>query len=370
MIILQNRLKRLLRSKLTLMLILALPPLMISLIFGLGQSGSAAVFVGLVDQDRTEMTQQLEEVLGEHASVKKLEEADVQGEMAAGRIELALVAEAGFSEDIFGGREPRIYSISIQDSNLSIPLRMTAESFIRAARNLAVAAEGDEDVFYRSLVEYRQGALQLEVSQTSGADRNLSDLAIGSMGILGLNMLFLALHATMHILKDRENRTFYRVMTSPLPQWSYMLQSILCFLSVLLVQIAGVFLISRHWLDIYLGNNVKALFGVMAVFAVVCVAFGIAVAALTKSTRQAGTTASLLVTPMAMLGGMLWPREIMPEVLQRIGLFLPTTWMMKAASKVVESGRFLEAGWEIAILLLFALVFFLLGSWRRADLVA
>ncbi|MDW7671247.1 MAG: hypothetical protein SCK57_07615 [Bacillota bacterium] len=76
----------------------------------------------------------------------------------------------------------------------------------------------------------------------------------------------------------------------------------------------------------------------------------------------------VLVIPPAMLGGLLWPREIMPQILQHIGMFLPTTWMMEAVNKVMITGRFLDAGWEVAILLLFSLVFFLMGSWRRVDI--
>lgn len=370
MIIFGNRWKRLFRSRLTLLLVLGFPPLMISFLFGLGSSSAEPITLGLVDQDRTELTYQLEEVMKGQALVIHLEEKEMTAALADNRIDVALVVENGFTEDLLKRRNLPIYSISIQNSHRSIPLGMTAENLIRAAEHLAQKSEGDETLFYRSLGKYRQGPLRLEVIHASGADPMRSNFAVGSMGILGLNMLFLGIHTAMHILKDRENKTFYRVMISPMPQWSYMLQSILCFFLILLVQITGVFLISHYGLEMYLGANTKAVFAVMTVFAMVCVAFGIAVVALTKTTKQAATTASLLLTPMAMLGGMLWPREIMPEILQRVGWFLPTTWMMEAVGKVVDNGALLDAAWEVAILLLFALVFFLLGSWRRTDMMA
>ena len=368
MIILTNTLKRLLRNKISLLLVLVIPPAMLGFLFGLGNLGMNTVSIGLVDQDQTPLTQQLEEVLQEHATVGHLSEEDIRGELTAARVQWVLVIPPGFTTAILEGREPALDSYSIQESNVSLPVRLVAESFVRAARNLAMTAEGNPDVFYRGLADYRTGRLQVITQLTEGGTGNSSGAAASAMGILGINMLFLALYTTMHLLKDRENRTFHRVMTSPLSQRSYLLQIIACFLVILLLQITGVFLISRFLLKLYLGVNTLALLGVMAVYALVCVAFAIAIASLVKTTRQAGTLASLLTTPMAMLGGLLWPREIMPEILQHIGMFLPTTWMMEAANKVIVSGRFLDAGWEMIILLLFALVFFLMGSWRRVDI--
>ena len=368
MIVLKNTLKRLLRNKVSLLLVLVIPPAMLGLIFGLGSMGMNTVTLGLVDQDQTLLTRQLEEVLLEQAPVVHLSESHIRNELAASRVNLVLVIPAGFTETILEGREPVMESYSIQESNVSLPVRLVAESFIRAARNVAMVAEGSSEAFYKGMADYRSGRLQVITQLKEAGEGNRSDAAASAMGILGMNMLFLALYATIHLLKDRENRTFHRVMTTPLSQRSYLLQVIGCFLVILLIQVTGVFLISRFLLNLHLGVSTLALYGVMAVFALVCVAFGIAIASLVKTTRQAGTLASLLTTPMAMLGGLLWPREIMPEILQHIGMFLPTTWMMEAANKVIVSGRFMDAGWEVAILLLFALVFFLMGSWRRVDI--
>ncbi len=368
MIILQNTFKRLLRNKVSLLLVLVIPPTMLGLLFGLGGQGMDTITVGLVDQDQTPLARQLEEVLQERAVVKPMLEEDISGELTAARVQMALVIPSGFTQTVLEGGEVRLDSYSIQESNLAMPVELVVESFTRAALNVAVAAEGNMDAFYRGLADYRKGGVQVETLMTEGMDGDRSNAAASAMGILGINMMFLALYATMHLLKDRENRTFHRVMTAPLSQRSYLMQIIGCFLAILLIQMTGVFLISRFLLNLYLGVNVLALYGVMVVFALVCVAFGIAIASLVKTTRQAGTLASLLTTPMAMLGGLLWPREIMPEILQHIGMFLPTTWMMEAVNKVIVSGNFLEAGWEMGILLLFALVFFLMGSWRRVDI--
>ncbi|SMP63502.1 ABC transporter permease [Anoxynatronum buryatiense] len=360
--------RRLFRNKLSLLLVLVIPPVMISLLLGLGMTGSDAMNVGLVDQDQTPLTRQLEEMLRDQVLVISMKEEAVRGALARSQVSMVLVVEKGFTGDVLAGRQPEVYRYSIEESNLSMPVRMAAEGFIATARSQGLAAQGDENVFYQRMDALRQTQMQVVVAQADGTSPQQAWDAVSAMGILGMNMLFLSFYAAMYLLKDRENRTFHRAMITPLTQRSYLFQMITCFIVIMLIQVAGVFVVSRWLMEMYLGVNMTALFGVMMVFAVVCISLGVAVAANVKSTRHAGTLSSLLVTPMAMLGGLLWPREIMPEVLQHVGLFLPTTWMMQAAGKVVETGRLVDATWELIILMLFALVFFLLGGWRRVDI--
>ncbi len=370
MIIFHNTLKRLFRNKYTMLLILVLPPLLISVLIALSSGGISSLSVGLVDKDNTELTRQLEEVLGDKAVVNHIEEEQIQNELATGRVNYVLVIEEGFTAAILTGSEPRIFSYNIQESNLSLPVRLYTESFIRAARNLAGSAGGDESLFYAGLDNYLEGSVMLETSMVGTDPRQQGDGAVSIMGLLGLFMLFLAMFTTANIIKDRENRTFHRIMAGSVSQSSYMLQTIIAFLLIMLVQIVVVFLISHFLIGINLGASIAALFVVMAIFAVVCIAFAVAVATIARTSRQASATSALLITPMCMLGGLFWPREIMPDFLQQIGQFMPTTWMIEAVGKVAHTGLLLEARGEILVMLLFAVVFFLLGNWRRVEIAA
>lgn len=361
-----STLKRLFRNKLNLLFMLVVPTLMIGIIFGFGDWGINQVTLGLVDQDNTPLTETLKESIRESMDLVILEESEVRSALAAGKVSYILVIQEGFTQDIISGRTPAIRGYSIQESNMALPAKMKVESFVAAAKNIATAADGNSDRFYEGIAHYRQGSFHLKPQRLSENGRSI-DFALGGTGLLVMNMMLLAAFSTLILLTDRENRTFFRVMTTPLSLKSYMLQSILCFLLISLVQIASVLLVIRFVFNIYLGPSIPNLFLVLALFALVSVSMGVAIASLAKNMRQAATAISLAVTPMSMLGGAFWPREMMPQFLQSIGQFMPTAWVMDAARSVMMGNSLISITTEIGILLAFALVFFLLGTWRRVD---
>ncbi|MTI94646.1 MAG: ABC transporter permease [Firmicutes bacterium] len=365
MTIFQYTLKRLLRNKVSLLLILAIPSLSIGLIFGLGDYGPTQLTVGIVDQDGTPLTEMLVASLTETSPVTTLSEEDIRSSLAESRVDYILVIESGFTEQLLNNKDPQIQGYSIQETNISRPIKVKVESFLGAARGLAAAAES-EAAFYQGMEDYRNGSLAMESEIYAAAGQSI-DAGLGSMGFLAMTMLFFASYIAIHLIKDRQSGTVYRVLTAPVTLRSYMLQNITCFFLVLLVQILVVLVVVRRVFGIFLGPNVLNLFVVMAVFALLCVALGVAVAALARKSHHAGTIASVAITPMSMLGGLLWPRDFMPDFLQTIGRFFPTAWIYDAYRAVMLGEPLANAGLALMILLAFALVFFLLGTWRQTD---
>jgi ABC-2 type transport system permease protein len=361
-----HSLKRLLGNKFNLLLMLVAPALLIGFIYGFANPNAGTISVGLVDLDNTPLTQALSETLQENAPLTYLAEEDIQGALASGRADYILVIDPGFTEGVINNQQPRLQGFSIQETNIAMPVKMKMESFVSASISIAAAANGDMDAFYSGLNDYRNGSFSLISTPLEEGQQDV-DSNVGGIGLLAMSMLFLATYATINLIKDKENKTYYRVLASPLTVRSYMLQSILSFYVISLLQVAGVFAVILLIFRLNLGASVPQLFIVMSVFALVCVSFGVALSSLTRNTRQAGNAAPLLIMPMSMLGGLLWPREVMPEILQKVGQFLPTTWLIDAARKVMLGNPLSSAAPEILIMFLFALVFFLLGSWRRVD---
>jgi len=359
-------LKRLLRNKLNLFTIFLLTPLFIALTFSMGNFDRNGVNVGWVDLDGTPLTRMLRDAIADSSPVHELEEEEIRISLARSKVDYVLVADAGFSEELIGGGAPKLRSYSIQETNIANQVILKVEGFLGAAQGIAETAGGDEDAFYAGMNSFLQGNFTVSTGLYSTNGRSV-EAALSGLGQLAMAMMFLSTFTAINLIKERENRTFYRVMASPCSLRNYMLQNVLVFFSVLLCQVGVMFLSVRYIFNMYLGPAVLKLFLVMAVFALLCVAMGIALATAARSVRQASTISSLVITPISMLSGLLWPRWIMPDFLQTIGRYLPPTWAIEAAHKVMLGKPLRSVSLELSILLGFIAVFFLLGTWRRAD---
>lgn len=361
-------LKRICRNKLTLGLILVIPALAIGVLFGVAGDPYSDISVGIVDQDQTPLTAMLSDYLEDSFPVSELEEGQITGALAAGDVDYALVIDAGFTGELINHNMPALRGYSIQETNLARPVKHKIESYLGAANSIALTAN-DSAAFYRGMADFNTGSFGVKVQAYSDSDvEKSSDGAIHSMGFLAMTMLFFSAMAAVNLVEDRNNRTYFRILASPVSIRSYIFQKIISFFFLLLVMVFVVFLVVQLLFDLYLGPLPLDLFLVMAFFALLCVSMSVALAGLTRTTQQVGTASTLAIMPMTMLGGLFWPREIMPGSMQVIGEFLPTTWVMRAAGTVIVGNPLSSAFTELAVLSGFILVFFVLGSWRQKDI--
>jgi ABC-2 type transport system permease protein len=89
------------------------------------------------------------------------------------------------------------------------------------------------------------------------------------------------------------------------------------------------------------------------------------VAALVKTLAQANSLPTVIVLPMAALGGAMWPIEITPLWMQRIGHLFPTAWAIDGFNDILTRGLGLpDVLLECGVLGLYGIAFLALGVWR------
>lgn len=358
-------LKRILKRKLNIIFMLVVPVLFI-VVSMISSSGGSPLSVGIVDKDNTKLTNMLINNLEGKCKIVRINEDEIKSNIISLSIEYALVIDEGFTAGIIRGEDAVVKSYSIKETDAALPVKMYIDNFINAAKNIASASAGSEDKFYSGMDYYQNGSFGAEY-KTFGFKSFDKQTTLASLGFLIMCVLLLSSFSASMILEDKKSNTYYRVLVAPLKIKSYMLQNILSFIAVAAIQIALVLAVLLLAFKADLGPSIPNLFLVLFVFGIVSVSIGVAISSLSKDTRQSSTLTSFIVTPLCMLGGCFWPREIMPDILKRIGDFVPTTWALKAAGRVLGGNSILQISKELGILLLFALVFFLLASWRKAD---
>ncbi|KAB3533585.1 ABC transporter permease [Alkaliphilus pronyensis] len=358
--------RRIMRDKGQLITMLLVPIGFITLVMMLFSGGQFNMSIGVVDYDNTEWTQSFINSLDNKGIIVSIDEDEIEGKLLSNKINLGLVIPKGFTDDVVSMENPQIQAYSINETDVTVPVTIFIDNFLAASKHIAAAADGNIDTFNKGISLYINGSNNVkeafyDVGESKGS-------TVSGMGFLVMSMLYFSVSASGIIMEDKEGKTFYRVLTAPVRLREYMLQKILSFLVLLQAQVITVFLLMKYVFKMNMGPSLFNLLVALFVFSIVCISFGVALTSLSKNTRQLSALSPILIIPMVMLGGSFWPREIMPEILIKLSNIVPTTWILISIEKILYGQNLVSITTELGILLMFSIVFFLLGTWKKTEI--
>lgn len=364
-----NNLKRIFRKRVNLIVMLVVPIAFIAIIAGaMNSSSSSNINIGFVDNDNTKLTAILKEDLQKQGTVKPISEADIKDMIVNKKIDTAIVIPKDFTSNIIEGKVQNsieIYSIKGTSNNSSIEYYVN--SFSEAAKNIAKAANGDNSSFYNGLSAYEKGNFSKEIKYTNGKLENETATST-ELGYLVMSMIYLSTMVSTLILRDKKAGVYNRIFANGTSRASYIFQSILSFVAVMFVQIVAILMVMKYMVHSDLGPSIFNLFVVLMLLGITGVALGVAICNNAKTLSQANAVIGFVATPIIMLGGCFWPRDIMGTTLKNISNFVPTTWAMDAVSKVVSGNSLASVSKDLEIIVVFAVIFFLVSVIKKVDI--
>jgi ABC-2 type transport system permease protein len=123
--------------------------------------------------------------------------------------------------------------------------------------------------------------------------------------------------------------------------------------------VVGTFLFGVEW-----GDPLGAV-AVIVLFVLVGTSAGMLFGAVLRTPEQAASIGPPLGIGLGMLGGCMWPLEIVPEPMQAAGHLFPHAWAMDAWIELIGRGGGVgDIATELAVLAGFVAVLFPLGAWR------
>jgi len=144
-------------------------------------------------------------------------------------------------------------------------------------------------------------------------------------------------------LRERRSGTLERLLTTPLGKGDFIVGYAIAFGAVAVVQAVLTVSFAVLVCGLAVAGPVWQL-GVVAVLnALLGTGLGLLASAFARTEFQAVQFMPILVFPQILLGGLLMPRERMPEVLQAISDWLPLSYAIDAVNAVTSG----EAGWEL-----------------------
>lgn len=103
---------------------------------------------------------------------------------------------------------------------------------------------------------------------------------------------------------------------------------------------------------------------VVAAFALVATAAGMLLGTLLTTPQQASAIGPIAGIALGMLGGCMWPLEIVGDTMRTVGHATPHAWAVDALVAIGTGSGLSAVGTEVAVLLAFAAVLLPLAVWR------
>ncbi|WP_160036379.1 ABC transporter permease [Paenibacillus sp. An7] len=373
MTILFNSIKRIFRKPINILFMLVLP-ILLNMFLISTVTKDAKYNVGILDQDSSPFIVDLISDMQEKYNVTLLTPGDdVKGLIVNKKLDSAFTFPAEFTAEMLEGKDVSALSYALEASNVARPVQVYVSSYISSAKQIAAAANGNEDAFYKGMEAYKKNAFAAEYKSfsTGTSEKSEKDVntAVMSLGYIAFGMLFLITFSTSLILEDKLNGVYDRITATPLTRSRYFSQHMIASFLVATIQVVVLISLLPKIVDISYGSTLAQQLEVMTVclaFALACVAIGVAISRFAKSALMVSSLTALVNIPMLMLGGCFWPREIMPDFMQRIGDFVPTTWFLEAGEKVLYgkglNGAVLELSYLIGFSALLLIVSFTIKS--------
>lgn len=188
-------------------------------------------------------------------------------------------------------------------------------------------------------------------------------------GVLGLIFILIcALMTCVSVVREKETGTMEVLLVSPIRPIYIVLSKIVPYFVISLINLATILLFSHYALQMPIGSNLPTLLLLCIVYIILSLTLGMFVSTMAQSQMVALLIcAMVMLIPMMMLSGMLFPVENLPPVLKQISYIVPARWFNDAIRKVMVEGLPLTMIWKEFIVLLSMTIVIFVASIKKFN---
>jgi len=179
-------------------------------------------------------------------------------------------------------------------------------------------------------------------------------------------MLTAVVSTALSIVREKEVGTMEQVRMSPIGPVPYILGKTIPYFVVSLISAMSIVVAAMVLFDMPMRGSWLVLFGVVSLFLVGALGFGLLISSIAE-TQQVAFQVALLTSflPTLMLSGFIFPISSMPEFLQLVTRVVPARYFLVALRGIVLKGVGPEAFWsDLVALGIFAVAILGLASLR------
>jgi ABC-2 type transport system permease protein len=369
-------LKRVTRDRTALFFMVVLPILVILLI-GLTTSSSTTIRVGLVSgQSATLATQLVQDLEADSGMTTQRFATRAEGldALRRGEVEAVVVIPTTLDADLRAGRATRV-PVLVPGSLETSQAAMTGVSSVVARHGATVqaamfATANSDRTFDENLATTRSLQRQTPVVpvRTVVVNSKSNILPAGySYSAPTMLVLFVFINAMAGgaaIIQTRRFGIFSRALAAPIRPRDLVLGEALCYVSLALLQALIIVGVGALMFGVSWGNPLAAAV-LIVMWALVGTGAGMVSGTLFRTPEQATAIGPALGIAFGMLGGCMWPLEIVPESVRLAGHATPHAWAVDAwVTLLSRGGGLADIAGYLAILAAYAVVLLSIASLR------
>lgn len=154
-----------------------------------------------------------------------------------------------------------------------------------------------------------------------------------------LLMLICAMMTSISIVREKEKGTMEVLLVSPTPPLVIIAAKVVPYLILAFLILISILLMSAFVLHVPVRGSLFWIFAVSTLYILLALSLGLLVSNVARTQLVALLlSAMVLIMPIIMLSGMLFPVESMPRILQYISATIPTRYYISAMRKLMVMG--------------------------------
>ena len=364
--LIQNTLRVTFKNKKNILLYLCTPLIGIVIAFiSYGNVGQTTLHVGIVNNDASVITTDTIQFMKglKNVQITTIKDSEVDQKITSGKLDSVIAFDAGFSQSVLAGNPGHIRMVSIKGTEITSFIKSYLYQYIDNISALSNTAKGDKSTFDRMYDNYQHSSFKLTTNTVKDTSKN-KDMSNQTIGFLIMIMLFSAGNFSEIIIKEKENRTYFRLLSTPIDAKKYVCSNMIVTMIVMAVQIIITLVFMKGVFHIETNTPFWQMAAVLMMFALVAIGLTFMIVSFASSSTSAGAIQNLIITPSCLLAGCFWPVEIMPKEIRKIADFLPQRWTLDTLAKLQQGQHFGDLYLNIMILCAFAIAFFLIAVYK------
>ncbi|MGG0456673.1 ABC transporter permease [Bacillus mycoides] len=364
--LIQKTLSVLLKNKKGLLIIISLPIIGTLISFSIyGNVGQGTLNIGVINKENQPIANDTVKFLEglNHVNVSKVKESEVEDKLTSKKLDGVITLDSGFSESVREGKPSHIEISSIKGDQVTGFIKSYLYNYVDNIAAISKVAGMDQSTFDNMYAGYQKSSFKVKAETLEDTSKN-KDMTNQTMGYLIMFMLFSAVNLSGFILKEKENRTYFRLLSTPIDGKKFILSNVAVNMMILTVQIVIAVLFMTNVFHTNINMPFIVMIGVLMLFALIAIGLSLVIVSFSKSSTASNAMQNIVIVPTCLLAGCYFPYDIMPKAVQKVADFLPQRWLLDTISKLQQGIPFSELYLNILILFAFAIAFFLIAIYK------